>query len=441
MSRASVISPYQKFYGLDGLTSLSLGTITFYFNETTDLATIYEDSDLTVVQDNPYTLDAGGMIQGDVHFEGSLSLLVKDSTGAEIRTIDNVTCFDPVAAFSAWNEFAIYGEGGPNIVTASDGNYYVSLVPDNEGNDPISSPSEWELISFFPGTSAQAARVAEIGAISPANQALIIGTATGWEGTTLAAITPNYLGGLQTSVNVTDPDHDIDVTAGRANNSANTLTIALTAAMTKQIDATWAAGTNQGGLASGASLANNTTYHVFVVLVGGVGDVMFDTSVTCANGVANNAVTSFRRIASIYTDGSANIVKYFQSGDEFTLDVMVQDVNTNDPGETAVTAALSVPSGIAVLSKVTAALQSASSTKSGSLLLTALKQTDTAPSGVIYNIFVLSQSVDDNVFGTLAFVETNTSAQIRYRLEVDATGTTDFTVMINTIGWIDKRGR
>jgi hypothetical protein len=440
MARASVISPYQKFWDLAGLIALSDGTVTFYQNQTTTLATVYSDPDLTVVQDNPYTLDSGGRIQGDVYFDDTLSLLLKDSNGASQYTMDNVTCFDPSAAFSEWNEFTVYGDGGSNIVTGPDGNYYVSIQDNNEGNTPATSPLWWLQINFFPGTSAGVARIEAISEITPANQAIIVGNGATWVGTTLAALTPNFLGGLVTS-NAADADHDITVTAGRCNNSTNALSLNLAAAITKQIDATWVAGNNAGGLASGASLGNDTWYHVFVILVGSTVDVMFDTSVSCANGVANNAVTSFRRIGSVLTDGSANILPYFQSGDEFTWDAMVQDVNANDPGESAVTATLSVPIDVAVLAKFYGAVESGSATQDASLLFTALTQTNQVPSIAISNISIFAQTVDTNNFGALLYVETDTSAQIRYRLTVTSTATTDFTITVNTVGWIDFRGR
>src|SRR3972149_3936128 len=58
----------------------------------------------------------------------------------------------------------------------------------------------------------------------------------------------------------------------------------LTTALTKQIDAAWAVGTNQGGLFSGA-VGNTTWYHVFLIRRSdtGVVEAGFDTSVTAAN--------------------------------------------------------------------------------------------------------------------------------------------------------------
>lgn len=90
-----VINPYQTFYDASGIP-LASGTITVYENLTTTLASIYSDEALTVAQSNPYTLDAYGRVVGDVKFEGKKTLLIKDSAGATVRTVDNVsTIADP----------------------------------------------------------------------------------------------------------------------------------------------------------------------------------------------------------------------------------------------------------------------------------------------------------------------------------------------------------
>jgi hypothetical protein len=132
-------------------------------------------------------------------------------------------------------------------------------------------------------------------------------------------VTPNKLiSGLNTAYG-TDTQHDVVIQPGVCTGQDDATVIELTSAITKQIDATWASGTNAGGLASGASLAANTWYHMFAVIAGGSADAMFDTSVTCANGVANNSVTFYRRIGSVKTDGSANILWYHQTGNYFLV--------------------------------------------------------------------------------------------------------------------------
>ncbi len=445
MSRASVISPYQKFWGLTGLVAVSDGTVQFYLNESTSPATIYSDPDLTIEQTNPYPLDDGGRIQGDVYFAGALTMVVYDSTGGELYTIDNVTCFDPSAAFSDWNEFVEYEEGGANIVTGSDGNYYVSLQDNNLGHDPISdnpaAPVWWEQINFFSGTTASLTRLEAIAAITPANQAVIIANGTSWVGSTIAALAPNFLSGLGTTVNVTDPNADIDIAAGSANDSTNALRLTLAAGVTKRLDATWVTGTNQGGRASGVSLSINTWYHLFVVSVGGVIDCMFDTSVTCANGVSGNAVTHYRRIGSVFTNGSSQIIKYWQTGDIFTWDDVRTDINVATPAEADVSATLSTPLGVMTLAQCYATISATTSAAATVyVLLDETRQTSIAADATTSLFIIASNLTYATKGGGYAEVVTNTSSQIRYRFGYSTTPAV-IGFLINTVGWVDSRGK
>src|SRR3990167_8496566 len=165
-----------------------------------------------------------------------------------------------------------------------------------------------------------------------------------------AAAVATWLGdltGLGLSHGV-DTDHDITIAVGAAASYHATITsrvlLNLTTALTKQIDAAWAVGTNQGGLFSGA-VGNTTWYHVFLIRRSdtGVVDAGFDTSVTAANIPAS--YDQYRRIGSVLTDGAANILAFVQDGDWFAWAAPVLDVDSDNPGTNAVTATLTVTSG------------------------------------------------------------------------------------------------
>src|SRR5581483_1592479 len=85
-----------------------------------------------------------------------------------------------------------------------------------------------------------------------------------------------YLAGLTLANNVGDANNDIDVAVGVARSDDDAANIKLAAPMTKQLDALWVAGTNQGGLDAGGKNPN-TWYHVFVIYdpVNRVTDVLF----------------------------------------------------------------------------------------------------------------------------------------------------------------------
>lgn len=148
-TNASVINPYQKFYAEDGITPLSGGSIAVYENGTTTLLSIYSDNGMTVPQDNPYNLDAGGAINGDIHFEGFATITPfdgPDGTGAEMPSFDDVSCFDQSNPFGLWDATVTYTDdrSASNIVQSPvDGNYYISLQDNNLNHEPSVSPLWW----------------------------------------------------------------------------------------------------------------------------------------------------------------------------------------------------------------------------------------------------------------------------------------------------------
>lgn len=238
--------------------------------------------------------------------------------------------------------------------------------------------------------------------------------------------------GLELSNNSTDSDHDIDVTAGSCLDADRDTLITL-AAFTKRIDATWSAGSGNGGLSSSLTAPANTTwYHVFAVIVGGAADVLFDTSVTCANGVTDHSVTQYRRLGSVLTDGSANIIAFQQNGPYFHWISPVEDVNTLNPGAVAVTPAMSVPLGVKVRGNFTTRTRDGTSI---SVILSDPDQADTAPSSSVY-----STRSEGGVSAITAFANldcmTDTSSQIRYHLSY-SDANTEFDIV--TQGWEDFR--
>jgi len=86
-----VLNPDSQFLDATGLP-LSEGTLSFYVNlASTTFSTVYSDEALTVPQDNPFTLDAAGRTSANIKYVGKKRMVVKDSSGATIRTIDNVS--------------------------------------------------------------------------------------------------------------------------------------------------------------------------------------------------------------------------------------------------------------------------------------------------------------------------------------------------------------
>lgn len=241
-----------------------------------------------------------------------------------------------------------------------------------------------------------------------------------------------HLAGLALSNNGSDATNDIDIAVGSARDGSDATGMVLTSALTKQLDAAWAVGTNQGGLDTGTIA--NTTYHVWLIKRSdtGVVDALFSTSASAPTMPANYDYK--RRIGSIIRSGGA-ILAFDQFGDRFLLDTPVLDISATSIGTSAVTRTLaSVPTGIVVIALLNVWV--GNSTQADMVYLSALASADLAPSS--------SAAPLNNAYGNAANVgnsgraeiPTNTSAQIRSR-----SNSANSQLLIATKGWIDRRGR
>ena len=152
-------------------------------------------------------------------------------------------------------------------------------------------------------------------------------------------------------VNVTDPEHDLDFY--RPNTNEPAYFVATDGAgqlvskkwegttITKQIDATWASGDNEGGLAIGTPGANTALYAFALFKSNGTGmDIGFDPDPNATNLMANAAVEAaeydlYRKVGSVMTDASANIIpgswREIEGGAlEFRFDSPVMELQKND---------------------------------------------------------------------------------------------------------------
>lgn len=251
-----------------------------------------------------------------------------------------------------------------------------------------------------------------------------------------------YIDGMIMEPNTgTDPLTDILVNPGVAKDSINTLDFVHDDFTVKQLDATWAAGSDAGGRASAVSLTINTWYHVFAVDTSGGGqDFGFDTSTIAANLLTDTGGSKYRRIGSIFTDaGSPNIIPFIQFGDDFWWTTLREDFDSTI-GTSATTITLSVPLGIQVMARVRA---DAEGTNDTSMLFTSPSQTDSVPADN-YNDSVScdiarqnTSNIDNTGFRAHMTILTNTSREIRGR----ATAGTNNFASVKTLGYIDIRGK
>ena len=107
--------------------------------------------------------------------------------------------------------------------------------------------------------------------------------------------------------NATDANNDIDFSAGNAPLDDGSGQVILSSTLVKRLDASWVAGTNQGGLFSGTK-AINTWYYLFAIVntTTGATDAGFDSSVLGANVPSGWKISKI--LHAIRTDGSGNIL-------------------------------------------------------------------------------------------------------------------------------------
>lgn len=250
-----------------------------------------------------------------------------------------------------------------------------------------------------------------------------------------SAYPPNYRYGCALSNNSGDATNDIDIAIGNHRDSTNSVNMD-GAAMTKRLDADWAAGTNQGMRYKGAAIAN-TTYHIYKVSKAAGADVDYyaHTSTTVATVItALQAETGggdylyARRIGSIIRAGAV-ILPFDQRDNEFSLRTPVVDINVSDCTTSSTTRTLaSVPTGIIANASLTAFAYKASNY--AAVYIRALTQADVAAAyNTTANVYDVSGGAGAS--NNLRAV-TNTSAQIGDRSNV--TGTS---LIIITRGWMD----
>ena len=133
--------------------------------------------------------------------------------------------------------------------------------------------------------------------------------------------------------NGADTDHDIDFTAGNFvfdDGSGQ----AVATALTKQIDATFVEGDNQGGLDTG-TVANNTFYHVFEIFNPTTITTDFLFSLSKTSPTFPSGYTKKNRLCTVRTNGSANIrtgqYTFDRSGNyRFEYDGYIEDRSNSD---------------------------------------------------------------------------------------------------------------
>lgn len=402
--KKSNVSP-TNFVTIDGNNSETIeGRLTFILYDQNDVVTILCDGNNWRVK--------SAVIRGNVQY-------ISTTYTTTISDINKTLVCSASADYTVTLlSAATAGDGFRQIFKKSSDAFNITLDPagsetiDDLSNFTLSSP--WQILS-------------------------IVSNGTNWlieNNVGNAGVNKFAFEGFSIANNSGDTNHDIDFNTGDCYDSTSQVVITLSSTLTKRIDATWAAGTNQGGLFSG-TVAISTTYHLFVIYnpTTNVTDCGFDTSLTAANRPAG--YTYYRRVASLYTDSSANLVQFVNYKDQYLLDVPVQDYDVANPGTSAVTPDLSIPNDIKLGALITIFLTSINPGVFVHVLITDPDLPDTPPLDANCTMQVQTAALEasSNIYGVFT---TSTSGQIRIRLDFS---NADVSVSVNTRGWMDDRGR
>lgn len=254
-----------------------------------------------------------------------------------------------------------------------------------------------------------------------------------------------YIDGC-TLANGTDATNDINVAAGACRDSTSSVDITVAAMAGKQLDANWAPGA-AAGMRNSAAGITDATYHIYAVSkADGTQDIYAHTSTVVATVItALQAETGganylyARRIGSIMRVSGA-IKGFIQTGDVFDFTSPILDISSTNPGTSAVSRTLSVPSGIIVAARMNVYV---ASTSSGNVYcyLSPLDCADMAPSTSAAPLASIgseiSASPPTKIMGQVV-VRTNTSAAIRSRLSASAASDV---LLISSLGYTDLRGK
>ena len=227
------------------------------------------------------------------------------------------------------------------------------------------------------------------------------------------------------SNNATDANNDIDFSAGNFQFSDGSGQAVATAIMTKRLDATWSAGSGNGGLLNGTAVpkAINSTYHCYKIYnpTTGVEDSAFLLGISGTapdpTSVLPSGYTKFKLIASILTDGSGNIrtgkYTFFIGGYEFTYNNKVADATLVSLTTTKVPLSVSCPAGVRVKGSFNVLVDSIINAKDSVLLFeggTSIENSKTTGGSV-------PTTSTNSAFGGTLPCYTNLSRQIEWKTD------------------------
>ncbi|MCZ4324578.1 phage tail protein [Pseudomonas anguilliseptica] len=244
-----------------------------------------------------------------------------------------------------------------------------------------------------------------------------------------------FMKGLVLSNNGALPNTDIDIALGAARSADDSSSLRLQATLTKRLQSAggWAAGSSANGLFSGARAAD-TWYHLFLIRNPATNaiDAGFDTSPDAVN--RPTAWTQYRRLGSVRTDSSGNIIPFVMEAvgfrRRFKWVTPIMDVQSATLTSSATIYTVSVPQGVKVLAELNPFFYA----NNAVAYFSSLDTVDLAPQqsggfpGFTGGISAMTDASADGA-GMIVEVMTNSTAQIRAR------GNRSMTISMLCLGW------
>jgi hypothetical protein len=249
---------------------------------------------------------------------------------------------------------------------------------------------------------------------------------------TASTVVRGAIDGLTLSNNATN---SIAIAAGQCADATAVQYLSTSSAYYKSLGGSWSAGAGTSGspvngLDTG-SVSASTWYHVWCIgKTDGTTDFLFSTSATAPT--MPSGYTLKRRIGSVKTDGSSNVIKFYQFGNEFVWDQIVQDFDVVGGGASNSLRTFTVPTGVRVIPRTAFWVYTPSQLTY--LLVLSPDVTDPALSSTNSDFQAASRPGGCSIYPVRV---TNTSAQLRVKWDASTTDE----VRANTFGWYDFRGR
>jgi hypothetical protein len=257
-------------------------------------------------------------------------------------------------------------------------------------------------------------------------------TGATWEDVSAAAVAaetdlpPLAFFGLNLSNSGADANNDIIIGVGGCRDDADTYNMKLTSALTKQLDASWGAGNNAGGLDTGAEGAS-TWYHVYLIRKDSDGSIDALFTATFGAPTMPGGYSTKRYVGSFRNNASSNIRPFIQTGNVVMWNdsTIALDIS-GSIGNTRSLVTVLVPLGLKVKGFFNFSFFKDATAYAD---ICDPDQPDVAISGSAWPLAVI-RGATNTTYAGIGVVLTNSSAQIAARAS-----TTTCTLNLATIGW------